>query len=229
MSHVLIVEDDFDIAAQVKLFFEANQFKTTHISDGAKVIEGVKTHSPDVVLLDIMLPNKNGVECLREIRQFSNVPVVMLTAKAEEADRLKGLEVGADDYVCKPFSAAELVMRVKAILRRCALIPESTPEPQIDVNEAALTVSLFGQVLSLTKVEFEVFALLYKAPSRVFSRQQILDYIQPDNFDISDRVIDSHIKNIRKKIKQIDVSPKLVESVYGAGYRYNAQYLNEET
>ncbi|MFC0119707.1 response regulator [Pseudoalteromonas xiamenensis] len=228
MSHVLIVEDDFDIAAQVKLFFEASGFKTTHIADGALVIESVKTHSPDVVLLDIMLPNKNGVDCLREIRTFSHVPVVMLTAKAEEADRLKGLEVGADDYVCKPFSAAELVMRVKAILRRCMPVAaESTSVNQIEVDEHALTVNLFGKSLGLTKVEFEVFALLYKAPNRVFSRQQILDYIQPDNFDISDRVIDSHIKNIRKKIKQLDCCPKLVESVYGAGYRYNAQQLTD--
>lgn len=225
MNHILIVEDDLDIAAQVKLFFDASGFKTTHIADGALVIDGVKTYSPDVILLDIMLPNRTGVECLKEIRTFSAVPVVMVTAKAEEADRLRGLEIGADDYVCKPFSAAELVMRVKAILRRCNPVNTQSDVSLIEVNEETLQVHLSGQSLVLTKVEFEVFLLLFKYPNRVFSRQQILDYIQPDNFDISDRVIDSHIKNIRKKIKNLNVSPKLVESVYGAGYRYNAQQL----
>lgn len=225
MNHILIVEDDLDIASQVKLFFEASGFKTTHVADGALVIDAVKTYSPDVVLLDIMLPNRTGVECLKEIRTFSGVPVVMVTAKAEEADRLRGLEIGADDYVCKPFSAAELVMRVKAILRRCSPPQVESDSAPIDVNEEALLVNLSGQSLGLTKVEFDVFLLLYKSPNRVFSRQQILDYLQPDNFDISDRVIDSHIKNIRKKIRMLNVSPKLVESVYGAGYRYNAQQL----
>lgn len=224
MQHILIVEDDFDIAEQVMLFFKASGFKTSHIADGAEVVSWVKSHNPDAILMDIMLPNQDGVECMKQIRAFSMVPIIMMTAKVAESDRLKGLEFGADDYVCKPFSAAELVMRIKAILRRCAPLPEN--KKLVDVDEAQLTVTLKGRILALTKVEFDVFALLYKAPSRVFSRQQILDYIQPDNFDISDRVIDSHIKNIRKKIKQLDCSPKLVGSVYGAGYRYDEQQIN---
>lgn len=224
MQHILIVEDDFDIAEQVMLFFKASGFKTSHIADGAEVVSWVKSHNPDAILMDIMLPNQDGVECMKQIRAFSMVPIIMMTAKVAESDRLKGLEFGADDYVCKPFSAAELVMRIKAILRRCAPLPAN--KKLVDVDEAQLTVTLKGRILALTKVEFDVFALLYKAPSRVFSRQQILDYIQPDNFDISDRVIDSHIKNIRKKIKQLDCSPKLVGSVYGAGYRYDEQQIN---
>ncbi|MFC3032573.1 response regulator [Pseudoalteromonas fenneropenaei] len=229
MNHILIVEDDYDIASQINLFFGASGFETTHIDDGGQVVDWVRHNQPDVILLDVMLPNKDGVRCLAEIRAFSMVPVIMLTAKVEEADRLKGLEYGADDYVCKPFSAAELVMRVKAILRRCVNTSSAEAEVKdIIVDEDALSVQLLGKELSLTKVEFEVFVLLFKAPSRVFSRQQILDHIQPDNFDISDRVIDSHIKNIRKKIKQISCSPKILESVYGAGYRYNAQQLQPE-
>ncbi|AOT10764.1 response regulator [Pseudoalteromonas luteoviolacea] len=224
-NHILIVEDDFDIAEQVMLFFKASGFEITHIADGAEVVSWVRQNSPDAILMDIMLPNQDGVECMRQIREFSMVPIVMLTAKVSESDRLKGLEFGADDYVCKPFSAAELVMRIKAILRRCSA-PQAADTPNIEVNESQLLVSLKGQSLSLTKVEFDVFAMLYNAPNRVFSRQQILDHIQPDNFDISDRVIDSHIKNIRKKIKNIEISPKIVESVYGAGYRFNEQHIN---
>ncbi|KZN45447.1 response regulator [Pseudoalteromonas luteoviolacea] len=223
--HILIVEDDFDIAEQVMLFFKASGFQISHIADGAEVVDWVRTNSPDAILMDIMLPNQDGVACMRQIREFSMVPIVMLTAKVSEADRLKGLEFGADDYVCKPFSAAELVMRIKAILRRCSTV-QAPEKPAIEVNEAQLLVSLKGQSLSLTKVEFDVFAMLYNAPNRVFSRQQILDHIQPDNFDISDRVIDSHIKNIRKKIKNIEFSPKIVESVYGAGYRFNEQHID---
>lgn len=221
----MIVEDDFDIAEQVMLFFKASGFKITHIADGAEVVSWVRENGPDAILMDIMLPNQDGVVCMQQIREFSMVPIVMLTAKVSESDRLKGLEFGADDYVCKPFSAAELVMRIKAILRRCSA-PAVSDTPDIEVNESQLLVSLKGQSLSLTKVEFDVFAMLYNAPNRVFSRQQILDHIQPDNFDISDRVIDSHIKNIRKKIKNIDISPKIVESVYGAGYRFNEQHIN---
>ncbi|ATD09249.1 response regulator [Pseudoalteromonas piscicida] len=224
-SRILLVEDDQDIAEQVLLFFRASGFEMFHITDGAEVVPWVKANQPDAILMDIMLPNQDGVECMRQIREFSEVPIVMLTAKVAEADRLKGLEVGADDYVCKPFSAAELVMRMKAILRRC--VNTNAYQKPIEVNREELTVKLNGSTLGLTKVEFDVFALLYDAPNRVFSRQQILDYIQPDNFDISDRVIDSHIKNIRKKIKGLDLSPKIVESVYGAGYRYNGQQITE--
>ncbi|MEJ6476270.1 response regulator [Pseudoalteromonas piscicida] len=224
-SRVLLVEDDQDIAEQVLLFFRASGFEMFHIADGAEVVPWVRANQPDAILMDIMLPNQDGVECMRQIRTFSEVPIVMLTAKVAEVDRLKGLEFGADDYVCKPFSAAELVMRMKAILRRC--VNANAYQKPIEVNREELTVRLNGNTLGLTKVEFDVFALLYDAPNRVFSRQQILDHIQPDNFDISDRVIDSHIKNIRKKIKGLDLSPKIVESVYGAGYRYNGQQITE--
>ncbi|WP_419146918.1 response regulator [Pseudoalteromonas 'SMAR'] len=224
-AQLLLVEDDLDIAEQVLLFFRASGFAMHHIADGAEVVSWVERNQPDAILMDIMLPNQDGVSCLQQIRAFSEVPIVMLTAKVTEGDRLKGLEFGADDYVCKPFSAAELVMRMKAILRRCA--NTNAYQKPIEVDNAALSVKLNGQALPLTKVEFDVFALLYRAPNRVFSRQQILDHIQPDNFDISDRVIDSHIKNIRKKIKLLGLSTKVVESVYGAGYRFNGDHLEK--
>lgn len=228
MQHILIVEDDIDIAQQVMLFFKASGFKTTHIADGADVVAWVKLNNPDTIIMDVMLPNQDGVECLKQIRLFSMVPIIMVTAKVAEADRLRGLELGADDYVCKPFSAAELVMRVKAILRRCLVheLPTKATEQQlIEVNTNNLTVKIKGHQLLLTKVEFDVFSLLYHAPNRVFSRQHILEHIQPSNFEIADRVIDSHIKNIRKKIKNLNFSPKIVGSVYGAGYRFDKQQI----
>ncbi|TMO43357.1 two-component system response regulator BaeR [Pseudoalteromonas sp. S4389] len=228
MSQILVVEDDLDIAEQVLLFFNASGFTTHHITDGSAVVSWVKENNPDAIILDVMLPNLDGVECMKQIRAFSMVPIIMVTAKVEEADRLKGLEHGADDYVCKPFSGAELVMRVKAILRRCTPISQQPTEmpATICLNEDALEVDIQGVSLGLTKVEFDVFKLLYKAPKRVFSRQQILDHIQPNNFDITDRVIDSHIKNIRKKLKNLQFSPKIVASVYGAGYRYDERQIN---
>ena len=228
MQHILIVEDDVDIAQQVILFFKASGFKTTHIADGADVVAWVKENKPDTIIMDVMLPNQDGVACLKQIRLFSMVPIIMVTAKVAEADRLRGLELGADDYVCKPFSAAELVMRVKAILRRCLVheLPTKATEQQlIEVNTNNLTVKIKGQRLLLTKVEFDVFSLLYHAPNRVFSRQHILEHIQPSNCEIADRVIDSHIKNIRKKIKNLNFSPKIVGSVYGAGYRFDKQQI----
>ncbi|MEI8603845.1 response regulator [Pseudoalteromonas sp. B160] len=228
MQHILIVEDDIDIAQQVMLFFKASGFKTTHIAGGADVVAWVKLNNPDTIIMDVMLPNQDGVECLKQIRLFSMVPIIMVTAKVAEADRLRGLELGADDYVCKPFSAAELVMRVKAILRRCLVheLPTKVTEQQlIEVNTNNLTVKIKGHQLLLTKVEFDVFSLLYHAPNRVFSRQHILEHIQPSNFEIADRVIDSHIKNIRKKIKNLNFSPKIVGSVYGAGYRFDKQQI----
>ncbi|MCF6142609.1 MULTISPECIES: response regulator [Pseudoalteromonas] len=226
MQHVLIVEDDADIAHQVILFFKASGFKTTHIMDGASVVAWVKLNTPDTIIMDVMLPNQDGVECLKQIRQFSMVPIIMVTAKVAEADRLRGLELGADDYVCKPFSGAELVMRVKAILRRCSAHESPVHmEELIEVNTDNLTVRIKGQQLILTKVEFDLFSLLYHAPNRIFSRQHILEHLQPSNFDIADRVIDSHIKNIRKKIKHLNFSPKIVGSVYGAGYRFDKQQI----
>ena len=156
MPQILVVEDDLDIAEQVLLFFNASGFTTHHITDGSAVMSWVKENNPDAIILDVMLPNLDGVECMKQIRAFSMVPIIMVTAKVEEADRLKGLEHGADDYVCKPFSGAELVMRVKAILRRCASAPSTDVVVQatdaICLIEDALEVEIKGVSLGLTKV-----------------------------------------------------------------------------
>ncbi|SFD04930.1 response regulator [Pseudoalteromonas denitrificans] len=216
MEDILIVEDEHEIADHLARFFQASGFSTSHIDEGTGVVDAVKRKQPSLIVLDLMLPGKDGLSCCKEIREFSNVPIIMLTAKVDEIDRLIGLEAGADDYVCKPFSAPELVMRVKAILKRT----------KNQVSYQLLTVDTDKQLvfyqktkINLTSLEYALFSLLYKYPERIYSRQQIIDSAYPDLRDITDRAIDSHIKNIRKRFKQASVEEKIIESVYGAGYK----------
>lgn len=217
MSHILVVEDNPDIALQVQRFLEANNFTTHHIVKGDDVIPYVRDNKPDLVVMDLVIPGKDGVACCSEIREFSNVPIIMLTGKAEEIDRLIGLEAGADDYMGKPFSAAELVMRVQAILRRTS---DHVYFSIFSVDEEKQKLSYKGEDISLTTLEFHLYNLLFKNPERIYSRQQIIDLVYPNIRDITDRTIDSHIKNIRKKLKTAGIKENIVESVYGAGYRF---------
>lgn len=217
MQNILIVEDNPDIALQVQRFLEANHFCTHHIIHGTDVIPYVKDHKPDLIVMDLVIPGKDGITCCSEIREFSNVPIIMLTGKSEEIDRLIGLEAGADDYMSKPFSAAELVMRVQAILRRTN---DHVYFSIFSIDEEKQKISYKGENIPLTTLEFNLYHLLFKNPERIYSRQQIIDLVYPNVRDITDRTIDSHIKNIRKKLKQAGVKENIVESVYGAGYRF---------
>ena len=218
MSYILIVEDDLEITEQLTLFLTNNGFYYQHLDSGEQVVETVKDNPPDLILLDIMLPQKSGIECCREIRAFADIPIVMMTAKVEEIDRLVGLEAGADDYVCKPFSAAELMLRIKAILRR-SQTQSATTKVHLDSNTYKLSYQ--NQVIELTHLEFNLFNLLYSNPERIYSREQILDLAYPDLREISDRTIDSHVRNIRKKALLFNFDKTIIESVYGAGYRYS--------
>lgn len=216
MSKILIVEDEAEIATHIIRFFNAKGFETQHLASGEHVCEHVKVFKPDLIILDLMIPHTDGLTVCEQVRTFSNVPIIMVTAKVSEMDRLKGLESGADDYVCKPFSAAELVMRAQAILRRT----------QNNVNYEVLTIDSNSQklfykdtVIPLTALEFDLVELLFNNPERVYSRDQIIERAYPGLTEITDRTIDSHIKNIRKKFKQANMTDKVIESVYGAGYR----------
>ncbi|QYJ97005.1 response regulator [Shewanella alkalitolerans] len=222
MSYILLVEDDRDIAENVEMFLAASDFETKHLDTGERVVETVKAREPALILLDLMLPIKDGLTCCREIREFSDVPIIMLTAKIEEVDRLVGLESGADDYVCKPFSAVELILRIKAILRRTM---KSKPSPNLTLDKVRLKIAYHDKVVELTHLEFNLFSLLYDQPGRIYSRQQILDLAYPDMRDISDRAIDSHVKNIRKKGKQLGLAQPIIDSVYGVGYRFTQPEL----
>lgn len=217
MSYILIVEDDVEIAENVILFLQANEFETQHLNSGEHVISSVRQKEPDLILLDLMLPVIDGMTCCKKIRGFSEVPIIMMTAKVEEINRLVGLEAGADDYVCKPFSAAELVLRIKAILRRTQF---RKPQTGFRLNKETFQIFYNEKMIELTSVEFSLFALLNNRPGQIYSRNQIMDLAYADMRDISDRTIDSHVKNIRKKIKNIGINNTVLDSVYGAGYRY---------
>lgn len=221
MANILIVEDDLKIAAILNDYLHASQFQTQHLINGKEALELLRKQEFDLVLLDLMLPGLDGLEVCKAVRQFSQVPIIMLTARIDEIDRLLGLELGADDYVCKPFSPREVVARVKAHLRRTlGVLPLPSPQVQFVVEKEAMRILLAGSPLNLTPVEFRVLAEMVNHPGRVYSRQHLLDLLHEDQRDTSDRAIDSHIKNIRRKIDARLPDVDCVQSVYGVGYRF---------
>jgi two-component system response regulator BaeR len=215
MQQILIVEDDPKIASLLADYFGAAGFASTTTANGLEAVDLVKDTKPDLVVLDLMLPGLDGIEVCRRVRTFSQVPIIMLTARIDEIDRLLGLETGADDYVCKPFSPREVVARVKAHLRRSAAAP-AAGGPAFQVDRDSLRILHQGAAVPLTPVEFRLLAELIEHPDRVYSRQQLLDFAHEDQRDINDRTVDSHIKNIRRKLPVADC----LQSVYGVGYRF---------
>lgn len=217
---ILIAEDEPKIAALLRDYIEASYMQTLIVDDGDKVVAAVRDRCPDAVLLDVMLPNKDGMAICREIRGFSEIPIIMVTARVEEIDRLLGLELGADDYVCKPFSPREVVARIKSVLRRVRKgRSDGSQTTQLEIDNQRYRASLNGQRLDLTPVEFRLLITLADHMGRVYSRSQLLDLLYDDFRDSSDRTIDSHIKNIRKKIAQIIPNQQIIFSVYGVGYK----------
>ncbi|NQY33498.1 MAG: response regulator [Alteromonadaceae bacterium] len=216
-NKVLIVEDEVKIASLLADYFLQAQFTPHCIHHGDKVIEWLKANQVDAILLDIMLPGKDGIQLCKEIRQFSDVPILMVTARVDEIDRLLGLELGADDYICKPFSPREVVARVKTVLRRTQ--PKEEFSEQLVLNEERYQVTYHGRSLELTAVEFQLLKPLNREPGRIFTRDQLMDNMYSDNRIVSDRTIDSHIKKLRKKLSEISPDEELIQSVYGVGYR----------
>lgn len=218
MPHILIVEDDAKIAALLADYLEAAGWNTTRIDDGALALEFLRTNRVDLILLDLMLPGLDGIEVCTQVRAFSNTPIIMLTARVDEIDRLLGLEKGADDYVCKPFSPREVVARVRVHLRRSAGAQASVP--LLAVERSAMRIVHGGAALPLTPVEFRILAELIDHPGRIYSRQQLLDLAHEDQRDINDRTVDSHVKNIRRKLASSPAVADCLQSVYGVGYRF---------
>lgn len=216
-NSILIVEDEVKLATLLADYFSVSDYQPHIIHHGDEVIAWVKTHQPTAVLLDIMLPGKNGIDLCKEIRQFSNVPILMVTAKVEEIDRLLGLELGADDYICKPFSPREVVARVKAVLRRTQTV--NTLSTQLTLDEHQLTVSFHQHQVSLTAVEFQLLKRLADKPERIFTRDQLMQNMYSDHRIVNYRTIDSHIKKLRKKLADISEGKDWIQSVYGTGYR----------
>lgn len=204
-EHILIVEDEPDIAEILKDYLVREGFDVTVMDRGDNVVDFVKNVKLTMVLLDIMIPGVDGKTICREIRKFSEVPIIMITAKVEEVDRIIGFELGADDYVCKPFSPREVVVRVKAILRRVSGKNHDdilTAGP-IEVNRSSRVVTIKNSELNLTPSEFDIFSTLMESPSRVFTRAQLIETVQGYNYDGYERTIDFHIKNLRKKSQHI--------------------------
>jgi two-component system response regulator BaeR len=218
---ILIVEDDAKIAAVLNDYLTDSGYRTAQIDNGADAVDFMRTRGADLMLLDLMLPRLDGLEVCKAVRMFSATPIIMLTARIDEVDRLIGLEVGADDYVCKPFSPREVVARVKAQLRRAGFSTQAAPKgPEIAVERTQLRVLVDGNPLPLTPVEFRLLAEMIAHPERVYSRQQLLDLAHEDQRDINDRTIDTHIKNIRRKLNQLLPDADCLQSVYGVGYRF---------
>ena len=216
-ARVFIVEDEPELASLVADYARASGYLPTVFANGAQALEAVRANPPDMLVLDLMLPGMDGLAVCQAVRTFSELPIVMVTARVEELDRLLGLESGADDYLCKPFSPRELMARIKVILRR---VQPGAPASLCVVDEAAQRVHIKGRLLELTPSEFSILAGMARRRGQVFSRAQLLDLARQDSLDVTDRAVDSHIKNLRRKIAAVLPELDAIGSVYGLGYRF---------
>ncbi len=221
---ILVVDDEPQIMRVLKGYLEAAGFQVIPAYDGAEALAAFRHAAPDLIVLDLMLPQVDGLDVARAIRRESDVPIIMLTARVDEADRLIGLELGADDYVAKPFSPREVVARVRAVLRRAGGGPEpasrvlSAGDVTLDMDKRQASVA--GRPVELTPTEFDLLATLVENPGRVFSRMQLLDKLQGYAYEGYERTIDVHVKNLRQKIEADPKRPAYILTVYGLGYKF---------
>jgi two-component system, OmpR family, alkaline phosphatase synthesis response regulator PhoP len=223
MRTILVVEDEMNIARLVRDYLERAGFDVTVTGDGGSAIASARGRPPDLVVLDLGLPDRDGFDVARELRRTSGVPIVMLTARGDESDRIVGLELGADDYVVKPFSPKELVARVRAVLRRAdaaASGPDIIRAGDVEVDGRRRSVSVSGRPVDLTATEFELLATVAREAGRVFTRSQLLDAIHGVAVETYERAIDAHVKNVRKKIEPDPGRPRYLVTVRGVGYRF---------
>ena len=224
MKKILVVEDEIKIARLVRDFLEHAGFAVTVAGDGEAAIASARGSRPDLVVLDLGLPGRDGLDVTRELRRSSTVPIVVLTARGDEADRIVGLELGADDYVVKPFSPKELVARVRAVLRRTDTARTGGAEvlraAYVEVDMPRMRVSVAGRPVELTPTEFQLLSTFVREPGRVFTRSQLLDAVNGVAFESYERAIDAHVKNIRKKIESAPGRPRYLLTVHGVGYRF---------
>jgi two-component system response regulator BaeR len=218
MTRVFVVEDEGDIASVLVDYLHAAGFEPRHFGDGESALRAALEDPPAAILLDLMLPGRDGLEVLRALRPHSAVPVLMLTARVEEVDRLLGLELGADDYICKPFSPREVIARVKAVLRRTSV--QAAAPAGVLLDEEAHSAFVDGERLHLTPKEFAILRTLAARPGRIFSRAQLLDLLYADALDASERVLDSHVKNLRRKLSAVAGGHEWIRSVYGVGFSF---------
>jgi len=224
MKTVLVVEDEMKIAQLVRDYLEHAGFEVVVTGDGEAAIASARGHPPDLVVLDLGLPGMDGLDVARELRARSRIPIVMLTARGDETDRIVGLELGADDYVIKPFSPRELVARVRAVLRRTSDGSNPPDAPirvaDIEIDQSRMRVTVGDRQVSLTATELQLLATLAREPGRVFTRGQLLDAIRGIAFESYERAVDAHVKNVRKKIEPEPGRPRYLLTVHGVGYRF---------
>jgi two-component system alkaline phosphatase synthesis response regulator PhoP len=218
---ILVVDDDVKTVELVRLYLNRDGYRVITAYDGVEALRLARESHPDLIVLDLMLPGVNGLEICRTLRAESDVPIIMLTAMTTDQDRLTGLELGADDYVTKPFSPRELAARVRAVLRRLPgeRGPEKIEHGELTLNFLKYEAFLEGKPLNLTPVEFKLLGVLAREPGRVFSRAQIIEKAFGYDFDSFDRTIDVHILNLRRKIESDPRHPRYIKTVYGAGYK----------
>lgn len=223
-TRVLVVDDEAPIVELVRGYLEREGMEVSAASDGQEAIELIRRRAPDVVVLDVMLPGIDGFEVLRRARTFSDAYVIMLTARAEEIDRIVGLSVGADDYLVKPFSPRELVARIRALLRRPRTSAGASDETwqvgELTVDPRRRTAALRGAPVLLTTIEFDLLAALIREPGVVFTRQQLLDRVWGMDYVGDEHVVDVHLANLRRKLGDDPSRPRFIETVRGVGYRF---------
>lgn len=217
---ILIVEDEIKLAKILQEYLEQAQFDTQMIHHGDELLPWLENNTADLILLDIMLPGEDGISLCKKIRQDSNIPIIMQSARIDEIDRLLGLELGADDYICKPYSPKEVIARVKAVLRRSSYENEEDLKNILQLDEPRLKITFDKKTLELTSVEFQLLKTLYDYPGQIFSREQLIQKIYQDHRVVSDRTVDSHIKKLRKKLSTLSNEYEFIYSVYGAGYKF---------
>lgn len=228
MPHILIVEDEPKLAQLLSDYLQSSGHTTEWIADGKAAVPTIRGGNFDLIVLDLMLPGRDGLDICREVRQFSAVPIVMVTARVEEIDRLLGLELGADDYICKPFSPREVVARIKAILRRSSASSiQANEQSGLQVDGDSHSARLDGHTLELTPVEFRLLRVLAATPGRIYSREQLLDHLYDDHRVVTDRTVDSHIKNLRRKLETARPGDH-IRSIYGVGYKLELQEVDDK-
>jgi two-component system alkaline phosphatase synthesis response regulator PhoP len=229
---ILVVDDEPEIVRLVRSYLEQDGYRVVTAYNGEEALYTARHEKPDLVVLDILMPKMDGLEFTRRVRREQNVPIIMLTARAEETDRIVGLEMGADDYVTKPFSPREVVARVRAVLRRARPSDDKEPAPVLRVGPITLdrsthAVTVDGELADLTPTEFDVLDTLMSTPGRVYSRAEILEAVQGVAFEAYERTVDAHVKNLRKKLEPDPTNPDYILTVRGVGYRLNPELAGE--
>ena len=223
MQTILLVDDEAKLREMIRLYLEQEGFKVVEARNGREALFMARDIKPDLVILDLMMPEMNGTEFMRQYSKESDTPVIMLTAKVSDTDKILGLELGADDYVTKPFNVRELTARVRAVLRRgqkTSAEPDVLRAADIELDRSSVTVKVADTPVDLTKSEFQLLAAMMSAPGKVFSRLDLLDHVSGEAYEGYERTIDVHIRNLRAKIEPDTKNPKYIETVYGMGYRF---------